>query len=92
MSKIDDSFISFVKNSVTSEIKDIKPESLDRIIDGISSAYGGELVYICKNYNKLIGARNSKIIDHHKAGSSIATLSIKFLLSERQIKRIVKKT
>lgn len=92
MPKIDDSFIFALKDAVSREVSGIKNDSLNRIVDNITGVYGGEMVYIGKNYKNALSVRNSKIRNAHTSGNSIATLSTKFLLSERQIIRITKKT
>lgn len=92
MPKIDDSFIFAMKDAVSREIIGISNDSLNRIVDNITGAFGGEMVYIGKNYSNALSVRNAKIRNARDSGNSIATLSIKFLLSERQIIRIIRKT
>jgi Mor family transcriptional regulator len=92
MPKIDDSFTFTIRSAVAKEVKDIKSESLERIVDNIASVYGGGMVYVSMNYHNSISVRNSKIIDDHKSGESIKNISTKFLLSERQVLRIIRKT
>ena len=69
--------------------KDLPKDKVERICFELSDIAGGGAVYISKQLSSRLSVRNQGIVDDFKSGFSLERLSTKYLLSTRQIRRVI---
>lgn len=82
-----DDFLQLIKTVL---LKELPNEKVEKICYQLSDIAGGELVYISKLHQDRLSVRNKLIKQDRDSGFTISRLATKYLLSEKQIMRVIR--